>query len=133
MSEKDTFRIGELASEFNISLRSLRFYEDRGLLNPGREGTTRIYSRKDRARLKLVLLFKALGFSLMEAKQIIEVYDQPDGKRQQLELMRTRLGEQQQFLREQSEELEKALQLMDQTLASVNAKLEAPDHDAERL
>lgn len=133
MSEKDTFRIGELASEFNISLRSLRFYEDRGLLNPGREGTTRIYSRKDRARLKLVLLFKALGFSLMEAKQIIEVYDQPDGKRQQLELMRTRLGEQQQFLREQSEELEKALQLMDQTLASVNAKLEAPDHDTERL
>lgn len=123
MTEQDTFRIGDLADEFDVSLRSLRFYEDRGLLNPARRGTTRIYSRKDRARLQLILLFKTLGFPLIEAKQIIDIYDQPDGKRQQLESMRTRLKEQQNFLRQQYEELENALLLMDQTLASVDEKL----------
>ncbi|MEF2552198.1 MerR family transcriptional regulator [Aurantimonas sp. A2-1-M11] len=123
MSEKDSYRIGELADEFNISLRSLRFYEDRGMIKPARVGSTRIYSREDHTRLRLILLFKTLGFSLFEAQQIIDIYSNPKVKRRQLEIMRDRLSDQQKFLREQSDELEKSLQLMNDTLSKVNKKI----------
>ena len=75
------FRIGDLAREFGVTLRTLRFYEDKGLLKPQRNGVTRLYSKRDRARLKLILLGKRLGFSLTEVKRMIELYD-PQGKNQ---------------------------------------------------
>src|ERR671929_1496623 len=62
----DSFSIGDLAREFGVTLRALRFYEDKGLLTPRRIGQTRLYSRRDRARLKLVLMGKKVGFSLLE-------------------------------------------------------------------
>ena len=68
-------RIGEMAKSFDVTLRALRFYEDRGLINPRREGTTRLYSRRDRARLKLILLGRRVGFSLREVKQMMDLYD----------------------------------------------------------
>ena len=66
MKEKDekTYSISELAKEFDITTRSIRFYEDQGLLSPTRAGQTRIYSKRDRVRLKLILRGKRLGFSL---------------------------------------------------------------------
>lgn len=79
--EADTavYRIGDLAQEFGVTLRTLRFYEDKGLLTPERVGVTRLFTRRDRARLKLILLGKRLGFSLTEIKRMIELYD-PHGK-----------------------------------------------------
>jgi len=114
-SEEDKraeFRIGDLSREFGVTLRTLRFYEDRGLLSPERRGTTRIYSRRDRMRLRLVLLAKILGFSLTEAKQLIDVYHQPDGQRKQLKVALSRFEEQREILEEQRREIEESLDAM---------------------
>ena len=72
---ENSFTIGQLAREFQVTLRTLRFYEDRGLVSPRRDGTTRIYSRRDRARLKLVLMGKKVGFSLTEIELCPKVGD----------------------------------------------------------
>jgi DNA-binding transcriptional MerR regulator len=75
-----TFSISDLAREFDLTTRAIRFYEDMGLLTPERAGPggrLRVYSAKDRTRLKLTLRAKRLGFSLTEAKDIIDMYDSP--------------------------------------------------------
>jgi DNA-binding transcriptional MerR regulator len=72
-----TFSIGDLAREFDLTTRAIRFYEDLGLLQPTRSGRSRVYSGRDRTRLKLTLRAKRLGLSLTEAKDIIEMYDSP--------------------------------------------------------
>jgi len=75
-----TYSIGDLAREFDLTTRAIRFYEDLGLLEPKRAGPggrSRVYSGRDRTRLKLTLRAKRLGFSLTEAKEIIEMYDSP--------------------------------------------------------
>ncbi|MDN5927012.1 MAG: MerR family transcriptional regulator [Hyphomicrobiales bacterium] len=80
-------RIGEMARSFDVTLRALRFYEDRGLIDPRREGTTRLYSRRDRARLRLVLLGRRVGFSLREVKQIMDLYDPKGPNTRQLRMV----------------------------------------------
>ena len=75
-----TYTIGDLAKEFDLTTRAMRFYEDMGLLQPERSGPggrSRIYSARDRARLKLTLRAKRLGLSLSEAKEVIDMYDSP--------------------------------------------------------
>ncbi|MDV5167592.1 MerR family DNA-binding transcriptional regulator [Photobacterium rosenbergii] len=71
----ETFKISELAREFDITTRSIRFYEDVGLLQPQRQGSTRIYHRRDKIRLKLILRGKRLGFSLAEIRELFDLYD----------------------------------------------------------
>ena len=71
----DFTRIGEMAKKYGVTLRTLRFYEDKGLLTPKREGTTRLYARRDVARLKLILLGRKVGFSLRDVKQMMDLYD----------------------------------------------------------
>ncbi|PSW20299.1 MerR family DNA-binding transcriptional regulator [Photobacterium sanctipauli] len=71
----ETFKISELAKEFDITTRSIRFYEDVGLLQPERKGNTRVYQRRDKIRLKLILRGKRLGFSLAEIRELFELYD----------------------------------------------------------
>jgi len=82
----DTFKISELAKEFGITTRSIRFYEDVGLLQPDREGAIRIYQRRDKTRLKLILRGKRLGFSLAEIRELFDLYDtnQSDGQLRQM-------------------------------------------------
>jgi DNA-binding transcriptional MerR regulator len=70
-----TYSIGELAKEFDITTRSIRFYEDQGLISPTRRGQTRIYNQRDKVRLKLILRGKRLGFSLAETGRLFELYD----------------------------------------------------------
>ncbi|QDC02634.1 MerR family DNA-binding transcriptional regulator [Mesorhizobium sp. 8] len=82
----DFVRIGEMAKTFGVTLRTLRFYEDKGLLSPKRDGATRLYTRRDRARLKLILLGRKVGFSLREVKQIIDLYDPAGSNARQLRL-----------------------------------------------
>ena len=75
-----TYTIGDLAKEFDLTTRAMRFYEDMGLLQPERSGPggrNRVYSHRDRTRLKLTLRAKRLGLSLTEAKDIIDLYDSP--------------------------------------------------------
>ena len=70
-----TYSIGELANEFAITPRSIRFYEDKGLIHPKRQGVTRVFSERDKVRLNLTVRGKRLGFSLEEIKEIIDLYD----------------------------------------------------------
>jgi DNA-binding transcriptional MerR regulator len=72
---EDFMRIGDVSDSFGVTLRTLRFYEDKGLIQPKRQGVTRLYTRRDRARIKLILLGKKVGFSLREVKQLIDLYE----------------------------------------------------------
>ena len=79
-------RIGEMAKKYGVTLRTLRFYEDKGLLNPKRDGSTRLYTRRDKARLKLILLGRKVGFSLRDVKQMMDLYDPTGSNIKQLRL-----------------------------------------------
>ena len=85
MNDTTTYSIGELAREFDITTRSIRFYEDQGLLTPSRQGQTRLYTNKDRVRLKLILRGKRLGFSLAETKRLFDLYDMENSSARQLQ------------------------------------------------
>ena len=78
---QDCFTIGDLSREYNVTLRALRFYEDKGLLAPKREGTSRLYSRADRTRLTLILKGKRFGFTLAEISAMVALHEgRDDGK-----------------------------------------------------
>ncbi|MCE7586382.1 MerR family DNA-binding transcriptional regulator [Vibrio fluvialis] len=83
----ETFKISELAKEFDITTRSIRFYEDMGLIEPERKGTVRIYHRRDRIRLKLIMRGKRLGFSLAEIRELFELYDAHQGETQLVKML----------------------------------------------
>jgi DNA-binding transcriptional MerR regulator len=83
--ERVEFSIGELASEFDVTPRAIRFYEDHGLLAPARAGQRRIYSARDRTRLKLTLRGKRLGLTLSEIRELIDMYEPGRDARPQLE------------------------------------------------
>src|SRR3954465_15445421 len=105
----NTYTIGDLAREFDLTTRAIRFYEDMGLLQPERSGPggrNRIYSPRDRTRLKLTLRAKRLGLSLTEAKDIIEMYDSPRDTGPQLRKFLTILAQHRQQLEEQMAELQ---------------------------
>jgi DNA-binding transcriptional MerR regulator len=104
-----TYTISDLAREFDLTTRAIRFYEDMGLLQPERSGPggrNRIYSARDRTRLKLTLRAKRLGLSLTEAKDIIEMYDSPRDTGPQLRKFLTILAQHRQQLEEQMAELQ---------------------------
>ncbi len=86
------YTIGELAQEFSLSPRAIRFYEDQGLLSPERAGTQRVFTKRDRARLKLILRGKRLGFPLADIREFLDLYDADRSKRRQMAmtLQRTR-------------------------------------------
>ena len=84
-SSPKTFTITELATEFDVTPRAIRFYEDVGLLEPERSGRNRVYSQRERTRLKLTLRGKRLGLSLQEIKQLVHMYDSPSDTAPQLE------------------------------------------------
>lgn len=85
--QEQTFSIGELAKTFDITPRSIRFYEEQGLVTPARNGQTRIYLKKDKVRIKLILRGKRLGFTLAETKTLFKLYDSHQNSEIQLEAM----------------------------------------------
>src|SRR6195952_3656861 len=104
-----TYTIGDLAREFDLTTRAIRFYEDMGLLQPERSGPggrNRIYRARDRTRLKLTLRAKRLGLSLTEARDIIDMYDSPRDTGPQLRKFLTILAQHRQQLEEQLAELQ---------------------------
>jgi DNA-binding transcriptional MerR regulator len=90
---KTQFTIRDLVAEFEITSRTLRFYEEKGLLTPARRGQDRLYSRRDRARLKLVLMGKSVGFSLEDVRAMLDLYDIGDGQATQLRVALERFEE----------------------------------------
>ncbi|MDP2225849.1 MAG: MerR family DNA-binding transcriptional regulator [Moraxellaceae bacterium] len=96
-----TYSISDLAREFDVTTRTIRFYEDEGLLSPQRRGQTRIYSARDRVLLKLILRGKRLGFSLAECRELFDLYDPEHDNQAQYQLMLDKLASRRAALEQQ--------------------------------
>jgi len=104
-----TFTITDLAREFGLTTRAIRFYEDQGLLRPRRVGRNRVYANRDRVRLKLTLRGKRLGLALSEIRELIDMYDAAKGDRGQLERFLEALQKRRNALEQQREDIEAVL------------------------
>jgi DNA-binding transcriptional MerR regulator len=102
-------RIGDVAKQFGVTLRTLRFYEDKGLITPLRDGNSRLYSRRDLVRLRLILLGRQVGFTLREVKQMMDLYDPANGNARQLRVVVEKSERQLSRLRKQREEIDQAI------------------------
>jgi DNA-binding transcriptional MerR regulator len=122
--KQEMYTIGDLSREFGVTLRTLRFYEDKGLLNPKRQGMTRLYNRRDRARLKLVLMGKKVGFSLVEIKEMLDLYDLKDGQETQLKVALEKFQSQIDVLKQQKLDIEQAIDELTHTMDVVSGMLE---------
>lgn len=110
-----TYSIGELAQHFDVTTRTIRFYEQEGLLSPERRGKTRVYHEKDRVRLKLALRGKRLGFSLVEIREVLDLYDtRHDGSIRQLERLLEILADKRANLERQLEDIRVMQRELDQ-------------------
>ncbi|MFV0474594.1 MAG: MerR family transcriptional regulator [Pikeienuella sp.] len=129
----ETFTIGQLCAEFNVTPRTLRFYEQRELLTPIREGQKRVFSQRDRARLKLILRGKRFGFSLEAIRQWLNLYDLGDGGVTQMTSWVTNAKHQRDALRGQRDELEDAMRELQELIDLAEADLarRAADRAAE--
>lgn len=109
MNTTRTFTIRQLTKEFSVTARTLRFYEDEGLIAPARRGQTRIYSHRDRARIILILKGRRVGFSLAEIREILDLYDVHDGGRTQILHARKKFEERVATLERQKIDIEESL------------------------
>lgn len=126
---RDLFAIADLSQEFGISTRAIRFYEAKGLLNPERVGGTRVFRRRDRARLILILRGKRLGFSLREIKEYLDLYDIDPSQTEQIRLLLKKVRTRLEMLEDQRLALEESIlelkDIEDQTLAALAQQVAA--------
>jgi len=101
-----TYSISDLAREFEVTGRTIRHYEEQGLLSPAREGMNRVFSNRDRVRLKLVLRGKRLGFSLSEIRDLFMLYDMAKDEGAQIDAFLARLEKRRALLEQQREDIE---------------------------
>src|SRR3954467_2909413 len=118
-----TWTIAEVAEQFGVTHRTVRHYEDLGLISPERRGTTRVYHRRDRTRLNLILRGKRLGFPLEQIRTIIDLYDRPRGRASQLEYVLGQIDERRADLEQRRRDLEDALAELGEFEASCRADL----------
>ena len=134
ISETRTYSISELAREFGITPRALRFYEDKDMLHPARDGMTRVYSHRDRARLAWILRGKRVGFSLTDIREILDLYGLGDNERAQkrktLEKFRNQVAEfenQREDIEIALGELQKGIEWLENDLAKIGPTNEHAD------
>jgi DNA-binding transcriptional MerR regulator len=123
LPDRETWSIAELAAEFDVTLRTIRFYEDLGLISPGRRGTQRVFGSRDRIRLKLILRGRRLGMTLDEIRTIIDMYDAEPGEVGQLHYLLEQLAARRADLEERRRDLEESLIELDRVEAKVRADL----------
>ncbi|GHC75541.1 MerR family transcriptional regulator [Limoniibacter endophyticus] len=123
MPVREYYSITELTREFDISTRTLRFYEDEGLLRPMRKGRTRLFRPADRHLLKQILRGKRLGFSIAEIREIINMYREPPGEVGQLNLMLKTIEQKREELRQKRRDLEETLNELDRAEESCIERL----------
>ncbi|WP_182084567.1 MerR family DNA-binding transcriptional regulator [Aureimonas sp. ME7] len=111
---RDYYTITELTREFDISTRTIRFYEDEGLISPIRRGRTRLFRHSDRQLLKMILRGKRLGFSIAEIREIMAMYRTPPGEAGQLRAIARRIGERRAELEQKRRDIEDLLAELDQ-------------------
>ena len=122
---REHFTIRDLTREFAITARTLRFYEEKGLLSPRREGEARLYNRRDRARLKYVLMGKSVGFSLEDVREMLDLYDLGDGQQTQLRVALGRFEDRIARLTRQRADIDRALAELTSAKHAVEAMLAA--------
>lgn len=110
---REYYTITELTREFGISTRTLRFYEDEGLIQPVRRGRTRLFRPSDRHLVRQILRGKRLGFSIAEIREIIQMYREPPGEAGQLRTILARIEEKRAALRQKRRDIEDALSELD--------------------
>jgi DNA-binding transcriptional MerR regulator len=123
----ETFSITDLAREFGVTSRTLRFYEAEGLIAPERRGASRRYSKTDRARLKWVLRGRSVGFSLAEIRELLDLYAPGPARRAQLEAARARSFERIAALKAQRAALDETILELESFVAGLDARLTQPE------
>ena len=118
---RESFTISDLSNEFGVTARALRFYEDEGLIAPRRSGLTRIYSKRDRARLAWILRAKNVGFSLGEIRELIDLYDLGDGRAEQRRTTLVRCREKIAALDAQRADIESSIRELSDFVATLEA------------
>ncbi|NIB39264.1 MerR family DNA-binding transcriptional regulator [Pseudomaricurvus alkylphenolicus] len=137
-AESRTYSISDLAREFDVTTRAIRFYEDKGMISPERRGQTRIYTPADRTKLKLILRGKRLGLTLDESRDIIEMYSPGESNAEQLLKLIRKIRERRDYLTQQMHDLEvmmvdlqeserRCLETLREVAPEAEAKLEPQD------
>lgn len=117
------YTISQLCREFDVTPRTLRFYEQKDLLHPTREGMNRIFSYRDRARLRLILRGKKVGFSLDDIKEMLDLYNLKDGQVTQLQVAHTKGLSQLEQLKEQKSALDSAISDLERAIEIIEGML----------
>lgn len=131
-AKAETFSIRALGKEFGVSARTLRFYEEKELINPRREGQERIYSRRDRARLKYILMGKCVGFSLEEIREMLDLYDLGDRQVTQLRVTLGKIDDRIGRLAHQKNEIDRAVAELAHARKMIEGMLSARERGGEK-
>ncbi len=117
------YSIGELAREFGVTTRTIRYYEAEGLISPQRQGQRRVYRRRDRTRLRLILRGRRVGFTLAEIREIIDLYDAPAGEAGQLHFLIDKIADRRTKLERTRVEIDLSLKDLDGVAATCRDRL----------
>ena len=128
-SDARTWTIAQVADEFGVTHRAVRHYEELGLISPERRGTVRVYRRRDRTRLNLILRGKRLGFVLEEIRTIINLYDEPRGQASQLRYVLNQINDRRADLERRRRDIVEALKELDDFEQRCQDDLLARGHD----
>ncbi len=120
---RKTWTIGELCKEFGVTARALRFYEQKGLLQPERQGWKRLYDARDRQRLQMILRGKKAGFTLAEIRGMLDLYHLREGETEKMEQALAKMRQQLEVLRERRAELDEAIADLARTIEIVEGML----------
>lgn len=121
--EQETWTIAELADEFDVTHRTIRHYEELGLISPARRGTARVFRRRDRTRLALILRGKRIGFPLEEIRTIIDMYDQTPGEEGQLVYLIDQIAVRRADLQQRLADIQQTLRDLDEVESRCRADL----------
>lgn len=128
MADSRVYTISELAQEFGVTTRTIRFYEEKGLIQPQREGQKRLYKASDRVRIKLILRGKRIGLTLAECVEVIDMYDPDHNNREQLHSLIGKVSDRRALLLQQKQDIDEMLSGLDEVQSLCEKALrEHPD------